>query len=92
MLNTASARWGYSCLCSIRSILKIYYVVLLCGWACWRTTAAMAIDAKSIRVGETGLERLIQWLRSTNQPQTLEAITARYVAILRALVVEEEGR
>ncbi|HYF61282.1 MAG TPA: hypothetical protein VD886_00620 [Herpetosiphonaceae bacterium] len=52
----------------------------------------MPIDAKSIRVGETGLERLIQWLRSTNQPQTLEAITARYVAILRALVLEEEGR
>ncbi|HEY1015244.1 MAG TPA: hypothetical protein VGE07_21240 [Herpetosiphonaceae bacterium] len=49
----------------------------------------MPIDAKSVRVGETGFERLIQWLRSTGQPQTLEAITARYIEILRALVVEE---
>ncbi|GAA5529837.1 MULTISPECIES: hypothetical protein [Herpetosiphon] len=52
----------------------------------------MPIDVKSIRLGETGLERLIQWLRTSNQPQTLEAITAKYVEILRSLVVEEEGR
>ena len=50
----------------------------------------MPIDARTIRVGETGLERLIQWLRTTNQPQTLEAITAKYVEILRSLVIEED--
>ncbi len=52
----------------------------------------MPIDARTIRVGETGLERLIQWLRATNQPQTLEAITAKYIEILRSLVLEEEER
>lgn len=50
----------------------------------------MPIDARTIRVGETGLERLIQWLRETGQPQTLEALTERYIEILRSLVIDEE--
>ncbi len=52
----------------------------------------MPIDAKSIRFGETALERLIQWLRSTNHPQTLETITEKYLEIVRALVIEEAGK
>lgn len=50
----------------------------------------MPIDARTIRVGETGLERLIQWLRASNKPQTMDAITRKYVEILRSLVLEED--
>ncbi len=49
------------------------------------------MDAQNIRIGETGLEQLIQWLRQTGQPQTLEALTERYVVILKSLVGVEEG-
>ena len=49
------------------------------------------MDAQNIRIGETGLEQLIQWLRQTGQPQTLEALTERYVAILKSLIGVEEG-
>lgn len=49
------------------------------------------MDARNVRIGETGLEQLIQWLRQTGRPQTLEALTERYLMILRDLVgVEEE--
>ena len=50
-----------------------------------------AMDARNIRIGETGLDELIQWLRQTGQPQTLEALTERYLQILRGLVRVEEG-
>lgn len=49
------------------------------------------MDARNIRIGETGVDELIQWLRHTGQPQTLEALAERYVAILRRLVGVEEG-
>ncbi len=49
------------------------------------------MDARNIRIGETRLEDLIQWLRQTGQPQTLEALTQRYLEILRGLVRVEEG-
>ncbi|CAA9214003.1 MAG TPA: hypothetical protein VLA19_13335 [Herpetosiphonaceae bacterium] len=49
------------------------------------------MDARNIRIGETGLDELIQWLRQTGQPQTLEALTERYLQILRGLVRVEEG-
>ena len=50
------------------------------------------MDARNVRVGDTGLDELIQWLRQTGQPQTLEALTERYIAILRRLIgVQEES-
>ena len=49
------------------------------------------MDAQNIRIGETGLEQLVQWLRQTGQPQTLQALTERYVAILKSLIGVEEG-
>ncbi len=49
------------------------------------------MDARNIRIGETGLDELIQWLRQTGQPQTLEALTERYLQILRGFVRVEEG-
>ncbi len=48
------------------------------------------MDARNVRIGETGLERLIQWLRQSGKPQSLEALTERYVEILRELVLAEE--
>ncbi len=50
-----------------------------------------AMDARNIRIGETGLEELIQWVRQSGQPQTLEALTERYLQILRGLVGVQEG-
>lgn len=47
------------------------------------------MDAKSIIYGETAIDRLVQWLRSTGEPQDLEAIVERYLEILRELVLEE---
>ena len=49
------------------------------------------MDAQQIRIGETGLNELIQWLRQSGQPQTLEALTERYIVILRGLIGVEEG-
>lgn len=50
------------------------------------------MDARNIRLGETGLEQLIQWLRQTGKPQSLDAMTQQYIAILRELLgVEEES-
>jgi hypothetical protein len=49
------------------------------------------MDARNIRIGETGLDELIQWLRQTGQPQTLEVLTERYVEILQRLVRGKEG-
>jgi len=50
------------------------------------------LDADQIRLGETGLEELLQWLRQSGQPQTLEALAYQYIAILRAMVMGEEGK
>ena len=49
------------------------------------------MDARTIRIGDTGLEELIQQLRQTGQPQTLEALTERYITILRDLLRVKEG-
>jgi hypothetical protein len=50
----------------------------------------MPIDVKNVRMGETGMDQLLDWLRRTGQPQPIEALTAQYLAILQGLVVEEE--
>lgn len=50
------------------------------------------MDARNIRIGETGMDDLIQWLRQTGRPQTLETITEHYLAVLRGLAgVREES-
>ncbi len=50
------------------------------------------MDANQIRLGETGLEELLQWLRESGQPQSLEALTYQYILILREKVLEEKER
>jgi hypothetical protein len=47
------------------------------------------MDAKSIIYGETALNQLVQWLRSTGEPKDLEVVLERYLEILRELVLEE---
>ena len=48
------------------------------------------MDARNVRIGETGLEQLIQWLRQNGRPQSLEALTEQYIMILKELVRAEE--
>jgi hypothetical protein len=48
------------------------------------------MDARNIHLGETGIAQLVQWLRQTNQPQPLEALTVRYLEILKDLIRAEE--
>jgi hypothetical protein len=50
------------------------------------------MDARNVRIGETGMDQLIQWLRQTGTPQNLDTLTERYLAILRELVGVEEER
>ena len=58
----------------------------------WCEGVNCTMDARNIRIGETGVDELIQWLRQTGQPQPLEILTERYLAILkRALGVEESS-
>lgn len=48
------------------------------------------MDAKNVIYGETGLERLVQILRASGQPQDIAKLTERYLEILRELVLTEE--
>lgn len=50
-----------------------------------------AMDARNIRIGESGLEELVQRLRQQGQPQTLEALTEQYLIILKRLIGVQEG-
>jgi hypothetical protein len=49
------------------------------------------MDARNIRIGDTGLDELVQRLRQLGQPQTLEALTEQYLVILKRLIGVEEG-
>ena len=48
------------------------------------------MDANQIRLGETGFEELLTWLRQSGRPQTLDALTYQYVTFLRDRVLQEE--
>ena len=48
------------------------------------------MDAKQIRLGETGFEELLSWLRQSGRPQTLDSLTYQYVTFLREMVLQEE--
>lgn len=49
------------------------------------------VDADKIRLGETGFEDLLLWLRRSGEPQNLESLTYQYIAILRDKVLREEA-
>lgn len=48
------------------------------------------MDAKGIVFGETAVDRLLQWLRSTGQPQDIMVLLKQYLEILSKAVREEE--
>jgi hypothetical protein len=50
------------------------------------------MDAKNVIFGETGLDKLVQMLRASGQPQDISKLVERYLEILRELVVTEEQR
>jgi hypothetical protein len=50
------------------------------------------MDAKNVIYGETGLDRLVQMLRASGQPQDIGKLVERYLELLRELVVPEEKR
>ncbi len=50
------------------------------------------MDAKNVIFGETGLDKLVQALRASGQPQDIAKLVERYLEILRDLVLVEEKR
>jgi len=48
------------------------------------------MDAKNVIFGETALDKLVQLLRASGQPQEIGKLLERYLEILRDLVVAEE--
>jgi hypothetical protein len=48
------------------------------------------MDGKNVIYGETGIDRLVQALRASGQPQDMTWLTERYLEILRELVQAEE--
>lgn len=47
------------------------------------------MDAKLITFGETALDRLLQWLRSTGEPKEINEILQQYLEILSRSVMED---
>ena len=47
------------------------------------------MDADKIRLGETAFEELLNWLRESGQPQTLDVLTYQYMVLLRNRVMDE---
>lgn len=48
------------------------------------------MDGKNVIYGETAIEKLVQALRASGQPQEIAWLTERYLEILRELVLSEE--
>ena len=48
------------------------------------------MDAKNVIFGETAIEKLVQMLRASGQPQDVAKLVERYLDLLRELVVEEK--
>jgi hypothetical protein len=47
------------------------------------------MDAKLITFGETSLDRLLQWLRSSGEPKDIKELLRQYLEILSKSVMEE---
>jgi hypothetical protein len=47
------------------------------------------MDAKMITFGETAMDRLLQWLRSTGEPKDIKEVLQQYLEILSKSVTEE---
>jgi hypothetical protein len=47
------------------------------------------MDAKMITFGETSIDKLVQWLRSSGEPKDIEVLLRYYLELLSKLVMEE---
>lgn len=48
------------------------------------------MDGKNVNYGETAMDKLIQLVRQSGQPQDMTWLTERYLELLRELVLTEE--
>lgn len=48
------------------------------------------MDTKTVVYGENLIDELVQWLKSTGEPQDLKIIVEQYLEILRKFVLEEQ--
>lgn len=47
------------------------------------------MDAKMITFGETAMDKLLQWLRSSGEPKDIDELLRQYLELLSRLVMEE---
>lgn len=47
------------------------------------------MDAKLISFGETAIDRLLQWLRSSGEPKDINELLRQYLEILSKSVMED---
>ncbi len=47
------------------------------------------MDAKMISFGETSLDKLLQWLRSSGEPKDIREVLQQYLLILSKSVTED---
>lgn len=47
------------------------------------------MDAKMITFGETAIDKLLQWLRSSGEPKTIDELLRQYLELLSRLVLED---
>ncbi len=47
------------------------------------------MDAKQIIFGETSLDKLLQWLRSSGEPKDIREVLVQYLQILSKSVTED---
>lgn len=47
------------------------------------------MDAKMITFGETAIDKLLQWLRSSGEPKAIDELLRQYLELLSRLVLED---
>jgi hypothetical protein len=47
------------------------------------------MDAKLISFGETAIDRLLQWLRSSGEPKDINELLRQYLELLSKSVMED---
>ncbi len=48
------------------------------------------MDGRMITFGETALDKLLQWLRSSGEPKDINELLVQYLTILRKMVTEDD--
>ena len=47
------------------------------------------MDAKMITFGDTAMDKLLQWLRSSGEPKYIDELLRQYLTMLSKLVAED---